>query len=240
MQNMEEKLKHSLHFYNMKKYYALKANVDDLGYFPQTKGIFGPYNFNDPDSVYYAINRDPIGRLWVPEGFNMRPSAKWTDIIMTAEISYPALVVSAAFLDIITSVQHPPGLEYFPLKLVKKGEERVYYIIIINPGIPHIIDFALSECILNSTTSAETTPIEINNLAEYNQIKNSDKSPYLNIRNPKFDFSNIEYDIFRSPSGVIFIWYIVSETLKEKVEQAGLKGILFTEIDVTQVQNGGV
>ena len=240
MRNVKGKIKHSLHFYIMKKYYALKANVDDLGYYPQTKGIFGPYNFNDPDSVYYAIHRDPVGRLWVPEGFNMRPSAKWTDIIMTAEISYPALVVSAAFLDIITSAQHPPGLEYFPIKLVKKGEERVYYIIIINPGIAYAINFALSDFILISTTSAETTPIEINNLAEYIQIKNSDKSPYLNIRNLKFDFSNIAYDIFRLPRGSNFIRYIVSETLKERVEQAGLKGIRFTEIDVTQVQNGGV
>jgi hypothetical protein len=213
-------------------YFTLTFAIADLGHVPQNNGIIGNYSFTAPNSVYNGKWGCPVGDLWVPEGLNLRPKSKFTDMLFITEISFPLLVISPVFLDLLKKLVIPPILEVFPVQAIKAGKAVPYFVVISNPTYAEYYDFDTTEFIIEDTVKQETTPLTVKNVAEYLRIKAATIPPvFFGTRKIRLDTSKIEFDFFRLPVGGGVPFYIVSDRFVESVKSAGLTGIEFEPIE---------
>lgn len=209
-------------------YFTLSIDPSAVGYFPQTSSLKN-YQRNHPDSFTNARLRCPIKNLLVPEKIELRGQAKWTDLLGSAEITIPYIIISQAFWEVISSCKIPPTSECFPVQVSKGGKTETYQIFIGCPIFPEFIDFNNSPAVLEDTSNNSQKEVFVKNAAEFQQIRAVTSHPlYFFIKKPKLNIAAINLDIFRLGPGSGTIHYFVSEDLVIKAQKANLKGLLFT------------
>ena len=209
-------------------YFTLSIDPSAVGYFPQTSSLKN-YQRNHPDSFTNARLRCPIKSLLVPEKIELRGQAKWTDLLGSAEITIPYIIISQAFWEVINSCKIPPTSECFPVKVSKGGKTETYQIFTGGPGYPEFIDFNKSPATLEHMGNKSQKEVFVKNTAEFQQIRAVTHPPlFFIIKKPKLNIEAINLDIFRLGQGSGAPLYFVSEDLVIKAQKANLKGLLFT------------
>jgi hypothetical protein len=217
------------------RYYILKRNPADMGCVPQAE-IVQPYNFNLLNSIRYAHNKGLLDILSVPQHIDFKHHAKPTDLLSSATISGPYLLISPALMEIFKK-HRMPGYYAYPVKISKRTKVFDYFIYIQNYRFIEFIK--LDTCNAFIATRRENwregpdilEPIRLNSVDDFNRLNERlPSNQYLVIKNYELNTDKIELDLFLLAYQIQkAVGYVVSEKLKEAIEAENMTGIAFEE-----------
>ena len=110
-------------------YFYLNTDPYQTGGVPQEKHFKGPYNALAPNALWKFAHDPTMKELWVPEAFELRHQARFTDICCFNLASFPYLIVSEKFHQILATFRLPEH-QVFTTNLVKREKSIRYYIYI--------------------------------------------------------------------------------------------------------------
>lgn len=216
------------------KYFILDFDPMQLGKVPQVESIQPPYNMNSPNSVFNAFRNDNFQNLLVPTRLNLVHQAKWTDMIIAAPISFPYLIISERFKEMLVRLRLPEFFLY-PVKITKREKELTYYIFVSPQRFGEFADFGQCEAFIAKTDSLvpQREPTIIKTYEEYKRRQSEiQANEMIIIANYSIQKDEIPYDIFRLPREFKDAHrYLVSSLFVDAALQAGITGIIFEPIE---------
>lgn len=222
-------------------YYAIELSLDDkiMGTYFQAKDYkHNCHVYDDPDFIgqftFKKVDVDPI--LSNPI---LDPSAKLTDIIRVSSVGFPpgSMVISDKLKLIIEASKHY-GVQFFPTYLVKDKEKITGYWQSHIFDFPYsLIDYSKSSFFLKNSLTRQVhydREIKILSYLDFNILISELEFPFTIyiekfnfIKDTDLDFFDLRF--FRNSGNC----GIVSEQLKEKIEQSGCVGIEFRPIELS-------
>ena len=210
------------------KYFLLQYDAENLGTFPQATDIISEYHFYWPNALHTIEKRKRIEKVVFPKEVKMHHKAKFTDYVSISFMSHPFMVISKQMFTIFKQFNM---VDYSAqtIHLTKRTKSIEYVFFYSNYRAYGLMDFNKTKfaCVDHRTESK--TPIEINSSEEYINYKNKYlTSGFIAIQPPLFlnSFEG-EPDLLQLPLCCLVTKYLVSERLKDALEEANMTGIDF-------------
>ena len=206
-------------------------NSKILGHYPQVKDIQYHCNvWEEPKFIEHVhfqnVNFEPITASAV-----LYSSSKPTDLISVTGMGFTRkLLLSGKFKKIITR-SRKSGLQFFKSPIIHKNKKiEDYWVLNMYEINMEFIDFKNSKIFLMKGISTILKELEVKNYDHFKEIKKEiDKRGYpFNILIDRFSLiSNPTDDFFTLLNVEGGVKYLVSEKLKQEIEEAGCTGIEF-------------
>jgi hypothetical protein len=218
------------------KYYKIEHDANNLGAVPQDKAVIGNYfAIEHPDTINRAKHRQPIGNLLLPEGIQLYPRSKFTDLLRLVHITYPLWVISARFVDLLSKFQIEQPEVFGPLPVMNTKKQEDYYVFGATRRFPEYVCYDALEATLSRWDGANKREFVLNNVQDYLAIANlpkDDEAIYFKEGyRPRLNSKIIQHDLFLLPPYFRIIKYIASERLVEAIVSAKLTGMVFEELE---------
>jgi Immunity protein family (Imm11) len=214
----------------MSEYCLLANSVDrkEIGCFYQTAGLPDGYTvrFYDRPNSMTKLNNDEIPKDNPELIWQMEPKAKLTDVVSAGNISAKGLLCNDRVREILEShklCEH----KFYPATLIHEGKELNYHWFHPIEQDIDIIDFEKSKFALTDYFRDFMNDIEINSKAklikEYNERDDDTLITLLDLKlNLHIDFCRFSY--------IIHNYFIVSDTMKNKLKKSNITGLSFRPI----------
>lgn len=211
----------------MKYYYLTKSiNIDEVGCFPQSESAEN-YSFMSSELSILDIQPIPI----------LKSKAKLTSLLLSVPLSLPKLILDDELLEFLKSFITDKYL-YSKIK-VRKGNvffENYNLFVLLSTSEEMIGDFSKSEFYEGNRIDWEYRggKVILNSYDEYlnfTEQKKDNSSFVLKTTKLHLDFSSINKDFIFIEKFPIISGYLVSEKLKNAIEEKGFTGIAFKEIE---------
>jgi hypothetical protein len=220
-------------------FYQIKHSLNNkiVGIYPQVEeAVYHCDVWNDPRFVdrvnFMKTDFEPITADAI-----LRKKAKLTDFISASNMGFTLKLLFSEKLKGIIQKNRRSGLQFYQTRLIYK-DEYVHDYWVLNPyqiDMQHI-DFKSSEVFLMENTFTKVEQLSVSSIEDFNNEKEKiSKKGYpfsIRIDNIKItkDTSVDFFVLLDVPGGAA---YIVSEKLKDEMEEAGCTGIEFMPIGLS-------
>lgn len=227
------------------QYYFMNASVDlkIIGrHYPQLERMFNGYNALEPMAVF-GIYPDGLISSPFPNayGFKLKYQSKVTDWISGVNIGFRRPLISVRFWELLLQF-NLPDLIALDATLEHKDKVLPYKFIYFNKQNPEFIDLSKSKFLIENTDLSEKIDVEIKNAIEIEETLKrlhlefktaraenpNAKGRYLRLRELYLNPNSIDKDIFILP---FVVFPIISQTLKSAIEEAGISGVRFLQVN---------
>jgi hypothetical protein len=220
-------------------------NPKVLGHYPQVKEIKQNCNvWNEPKFIEH-INFERVSFNPITANAVLYSSSKLTDLISISGMGFTRKLLLSGRLKKILERNSVGGLQFFQSNLIYKNEEINDYWILNSFDINmHFIDIQSSNFVWRKRKEVGGTylaEVNFNSLDEFiRKIIDDNLEGKLYINKIKIH-EGVTEDFFTLLNVEGGVKYIVSEKLKQEIEDAGCTGIEFqpVELSINEWLNGG-
>lgn len=220
------------------KFYSIHSSLNSkvLGHYPQVEDIH--YNcdiWDEPKFIEHThftrIDFEPITANAV-----LHDRSKITDLINVSGMGFTNKLLVSEKLKGIFESYRKTGLQFFKSNLIYKGKEIDNYWVLnfFEPDM-HFINFNNSKIFLTENIFDKIRELEIKNLKDYLNMKEiiEEEGYPKGILIESFTLEdNIDEDFFFLTNVQGGVSYIVSERIKQKMEQENCTGIELMPIEI--------
>ncbi|PWN60447.1 hypothetical protein [Chryseobacterium viscerum] len=214
------------------KYYIIQEslNLKIVGSFPQTNDA--KHNC-DIWSEPKFIEHQELNKLdFIPITSNaiLRAKSKLTDLISTSGIGFTRKLLVSGKLKSIIELHANPDVQYFEAPIIHNNNFiSDYYVLYVNKAGFEFLDFVNCDFYLMDGLFDEKQKLTVNNYEDFlMQLKSIEVKGWPNnmkIKKIKIIEGAVNFLALKNVEGGI--QYLVSETLKNEIEDAGCTGIEF-------------
>ena len=217
------------------KYYKLIDTLDlkEIGKYPQS---ITPFSLGDIRDLSY---KKPINISSLPEPA-IHPKAKATTCLDVVYINRNIfLVIKDYFLDFLGDF-NIPEYQSWSIKVHHKKEILTNYSLfrISYPSDEELVDYAKSEFLIGKAEDWKDPsirkPVKVENFDNYNSLidvlRMSEDESQIRCNKLVLDVSKNKKDMFRLINNTVLMGYIVSERLKNAIEEKKYTGMAFKEL----------
>lgn len=225
----------------MMKYFAIESSLNEklMGKIPQVKEFKHNCNIDEESNFIDNFIFEKIEIQPILSNVVLFANAKQTDLIDTlGDVGFKfGYLISDKFKQILDQF-NCYGFQFFKTYVIQENEKLNDYWVINKYDFPHqFIDFKKTVFLLNDrdvNRNLISEPISFRSIEDFNLLVNSIKYPKMILIRDLFFTDDFEFDLF----SIRFYEKgghkgIVSEKLKNEIENSGITGIEFKPLDLS-------